>query len=477
MRDHNWAYRVFIILWVFWIMLCVRFGFKIGLIGPGSRANDTSTALFAVIYCLIIPLSILILRKKSVSRLIWASIPFNMTGLLILLISNGIPLAVSSSLLAAGSALLTSSFLLVYAYLLSDHEQLLLIIAFLTSKPLFSLAAVLVSDYAGRLYYTLFATAVLICIIICTILISRSERPTDKPKDKNLTTAPYWTLLGVYILFSLIVFEKMNSVFALYEKGYSSQPAYFFYFAGGLAAASASWWLFFKHRFPVMLAFDIFIFAAIFQFVVAIAAGNGFAVLSGIDMIFFGISDIVYIFLFVTAASICKTYTGLPVFKGFAFVFGISLICGFGLSQLLYNSFRSIFYIVCALTSLLILAVSVLLAPVLRNLSNKMEAVPLKTMANCEKSSTEDAPSYGISDHERGDIKQSEDNKPNITTRENEIIRLYLNGFSNRQVADMLHISPGTVKVHSRNIYEKLKINSRVELFFHYRNRLNDIDS
>ncbi|WP_205192310.1 response regulator transcription factor, partial [Burkholderia sp. LMG 13014] len=46
-----------------------------------------------------------------------------------------------------------------------------------------------------------------------------------------------------------------------------------------------------------------------------------------------------------------------------------------------------------------------------------------------------------------------------------DVIRLILSGRSNKEVANKLAISAETVKVHRRNIYGKLAINSQSELF------------
>ena len=56
-------------------------------------------------------------------------------------------------------------------------------------------------------------------------------------------------------------------------------------------------------------------------------------------------------------------------------------------------------------------------------------------------------------------------NQFDISKREVEIIELILEGLSNKEIADRLHISLHTVKNHVYNIYGKLNINSRYMLF------------
>lgn len=51
-----------------------------------------------------------------------------------------------------------------------------------------------------------------------------------------------------------------------------------------------------------------------------------------------------------------------------------------------------------------------------------------------------------------------------LTPREIDILRLVAEGLSNARIAEKICISEGTVKVHLHNIYEKLKLNSRIAL-------------
>lgn len=55
--------------------------------------------------------------------------------------------------------------------------------------------------------------------------------------------------------------------------------------------------------------------------------------------------------------------------------------------------------------------------------------------------------------------------KHGLTEREAEILELVLAGLQNADIADRLHISQNTVKYHVRNVFTKLGVESRVQLF------------
>lgn len=52
-----------------------------------------------------------------------------------------------------------------------------------------------------------------------------------------------------------------------------------------------------------------------------------------------------------------------------------------------------------------------------------------------------------------------------LTVREREVVEFVLKGYSSHSIGKTLEISPGTVRIHRKNIYAKLGINSQGELF------------
>ena len=57
-----------------------------------------------------------------------------------------------------------------------------------------------------------------------------------------------------------------------------------------------------------------------------------------------------------------------------------------------------------------------------------------------------------------------DDSSEPLTDREREVLILIAEGYTNREVAHVLHISPKTVDVHRTNIMQKLGLHNRTEL-------------
>lgn len=64
-----------------------------------------------------------------------------------------------------------------------------------------------------------------------------------------------------------------------------------------------------------------------------------------------------------------------------------------------------------------------------------------------------------------------ETSTPSLSPREKEILNLLAEGYSNKEIAEQLVISPSTVHTHTNNIMGKLELNSRHELIQYARQR------
>jgi len=62
-----------------------------------------------------------------------------------------------------------------------------------------------------------------------------------------------------------------------------------------------------------------------------------------------------------------------------------------------------------------------------------------------------------------------------LTPREKQVVSLICRGMKNKQIAENLHITPGTVKVHLMHIFEKTGLKDRLALAVHGR-ELVDIE-
>jgi two-component system response regulator NreC len=63
-----------------------------------------------------------------------------------------------------------------------------------------------------------------------------------------------------------------------------------------------------------------------------------------------------------------------------------------------------------------------------------------------------------------------------LTSREKEILKLFAEGFVNREISEQLDISIRTVETHKNHIMKKLELKSTVELIkFAIRNKIVEI--
>jgi DNA-binding NarL/FixJ family response regulator len=71
--------------------------------------------------------------------------------------------------------------------------------------------------------------------------------------------------------------------------------------------------------------------------------------------------------------------------------------------------------------------------------------------------------SHAVNGSRASTIKES----VHMTRREKQVVELIADGYSNKEIAQKLHLSPYTIKSHVHNILEKLALNTRVQIAKH----------
>jgi DNA-binding NarL/FixJ family response regulator len=68
-------------------------------------------------------------------------------------------------------------------------------------------------------------------------------------------------------------------------------------------------------------------------------------------------------------------------------------------------------------------------------------------------------------------------NRYNLTPRECQIAELVCKGLGNGSIAKFLRIKPGTVKTHTRNIYRKVHVKSKIAMLLRFITDSRDLAS
>jgi DNA-binding CsgD family transcriptional regulator len=66
-------------------------------------------------------------------------------------------------------------------------------------------------------------------------------------------------------------------------------------------------------------------------------------------------------------------------------------------------------------------------------------------------------------------------NRYNLTPRERQIAELICQGLRNGSIAKILRIKPGTVKTHTRNIYRKVHVKSKIAMLLRFVTEARDL--
>ena len=62
-----------------------------------------------------------------------------------------------------------------------------------------------------------------------------------------------------------------------------------------------------------------------------------------------------------------------------------------------------------------------------------------------------------------GTMRKNEEHENKLTKRESEVLSLLAKGMTRDEIANKLYISSETVKMHTKNLYKKLKVKNKIE--------------
>lgn len=68
-------------------------------------------------------------------------------------------------------------------------------------------------------------------------------------------------------------------------------------------------------------------------------------------------------------------------------------------------------------------------------------------------------------------------NRYNLTPRERQVAELVCKGLRNGNIANYLQIKPGTVKTHTRNIYRKVHVKSKIAMLLRFVTDARDLSA
>ncbi len=68
-------------------------------------------------------------------------------------------------------------------------------------------------------------------------------------------------------------------------------------------------------------------------------------------------------------------------------------------------------------------------------------------------------------------------NRYNLTPRERQVAELVCKGLRNGNIAKHLQIKPGTVKTHTRNIYRKVHVKSKIAMLLRFVTDARDLSA
>jgi DNA-binding CsgD family transcriptional regulator len=173
----------------------------------------------------------------------------------------------------------------------------------------------------------------------------------------------------------------------------------------------------------------------------------------------YGLGDgLGYIIVYYMCAGAIKRSKSIKMFRLYCFVFFVEYFVVSGLFSLYFNYFDESNKFLAFAVVLVLVSLSLLLMPLVQRRLFEADWTDGLYLRDMEEYSRP------LAETEKLNVKDS----LNLTAREGEVFTMLLGGAAPKEIAFTLKISYDTVLFHQKNLYRKLGVQSRAELFARY---------
>lgn len=458
-------YQLFIVLGVVWLALFVWYGPEMGLLSVGEGLELRLQNVFTWLYSLCLIIFSYFCRADDFAVASRIGVIGTAVGT-ILSASSALPTTtmVATGALAVFSALFSLGIIYSFVYILAPEEKVITVIAMIAAGALLSLYTALgLPVIRGPIYYAL---SMALLAAIGFITIGLGHRAVDLTPKTGGRCFPSLGLLGALLVVGSVQLFNGIAVTVLQYQSVVESNSYPFFYAGQFLAAITAYLLLIKWRLKIMDVIYIYLFAILSGFVLTVGAKSVGLDAFELGAVFLGYAEMGTIFEWLMAASICNKYKQTWVLRAFLVAFAVGSGAVTVAGSFLVKQTATPFYVSVAAASLLLISGFLVFLPIINRVQSELT---VDTAQDKKPTLVSDRVQPGLPEVISTAVKTPVNL---LTRREQEIAQLLLAGYSSPRIAAMLEIKLNTVKAHNKNIYGKLGINSRPELFIKYADRI-----
>jgi len=471
-RKITWIHFLFLTIGMCWLMLFVFYGPNGGLLqANGTTFSEQNLFIGAYLLTILVCIWIPKLYAQTHYRLITL---IGVAGTLVcsvcLVFFSGFARWVVTGLLGIFCGLFTfSGIVFILMRQLNFNWQIAVVAYIVGLNPIFSILIEggVLSD-AGVAYWLVCFGSLLAMLVICwfgfytpaqAVAECGQVHPSGRPHKASLKHTRHMLWLGYAIVFviSLVLF------FALFltQKVLGDGPRMTWFYIGQILAGVSSFALVFFKRSKLPLIYYGFLSVAFAGFILILVLELAPGV-KPLAVLFLGFAELGSILEWCLIPRICSLWDKAHVFnrdtpehnwnlralRGFVLFYALGILTATLISGWLGQADTPVFIFVISLTALIVLFTgNLILAGFTRY---------------------QFFPAVGVLPVEGPVVSEEMRKLKTLSGREQQVLGYIMQGYTMPQVAEKLFISLNTAKTHGNNIYHKLEVSSRQELFLRY---------